>query len=582
MEPKQTMMIEPEHTPAEAGRNPAPFRASLLGTSTIPSIGMTFREAADRVREMVERANNSPRGEDDGIEDKAELERREAVRNADCEEWSRIEAAMMVTPAQTVGDLFAKVERLVCPSLGILQMEYLDAEIIMLEEDVRRLRPLLTGADLAATTDASIFAAFDRWADLVRDCCAAKADEDVRRLSDQADEAALNVMSYEPATREGLAAQVYLMLHLEHGGAAPDYLEIDFSSLSNADDADGAAVHALVERIKRIGRPGEGAAPQETPVNPSPGGIEAHAHHLADAEIFSAFERWKRDVVELVARQNGPDDDTFAAMCREVDAVALRVVKPTPATMEGLAAQIYTMLHLQHAGVPGDPVAIALDPPFDSDNPHTLAIHTIVNRVKLLGRSRVAGPMPSEELRKAWGELAALDAKVATLPGDSLDTGAYDAIAERSRDAARRVLTAPAHTVGDLEILAKFALRSLIFYFGVDEAQVRAWFADGTLPGDNERDSIAALWRLAKGLRNLTRAAPRADLAGANDQRQDADAFADTIAAFEAEAPATLALPQEPTGRMVNAGASAAGITPAQFQAAYAAAVEALKLERAA
>lgn len=73
-----------------------------------------------------------------------------------------------------------------------------------------------------------------------------------------------------------------------------------------------------------------------------------------------------------------------------------------------------------------------------------------------------------------------------------------------------------------------------------------------------------------------------AEQGGANDLHQDADAFADTVAAFEAEAPATLALPQEPTGRMVDAGASAAGITPAQFQAAYAAAVEALKLERAA
>ncbi|CBS87019.1 hypothetical protein [Azospirillum lipoferum] len=73
-----------------------------------------------------------------------------------------------------------------------------------------------------------------------------------------------------------------------------------------------------------------------------------------------------------------------------------------------------------------------------------------------------------------------------------------------------------------------------------------------------------------------------AEQGGANDQHQDADAFADTVAAFEAEAPATLALPLEPTGRMVDAGASAAGITPEQFQAAYAAAVEALKLERAA
>ncbi|MBP2233401.1 hypothetical protein J2847_006739 [Azospirillum agricola] len=68
----------------------------------------------------------------------------------------------------------------------------------------------------------------------------------------------------------------------------------------------------------------------------------------------------------------------------------------------------------------------------------------------------------------------------------------------------------------------------------------------------------------------------------ANDHQTKVDAFADSVAAFEAEAPVTLALPLEPTGRMIEAGATAAGITPEQFQAAYAAAMDALKLERVA
>ncbi len=431
------MTIDPEHTPAEAERNTAPFRASLLATTTIPELGMTFREAADQTRTLLETFAAIPE------EDKAAQEARGKT-------WERLHDAILATPAETLGDLFAKVERMGC---GYIGMGFFDLE---------------------------------------------------------------------QAEKEGLARDVQRLL------------------------------------------------PQ----------IIAAAS--ADAEIFAAFERWKQSVTELVRRPSDIDDDTFTGMCTEVDAVALKVIAPAPVTMDGLAAQIYTMLHLEHSGTMEDPAGIAFDPPYDPDNPHTLAIHTIVNRVKLLGTARVAGPVPSAELRKAWDELVALDAEVTTLPGEALDNGEYDAIAERSRDAARRVLTAPAHTVGDLEILAKLALRSLIFYFGVDEAQVRAWLTDGSLPGDNERDSLAALWRLAKGLRNLTRAAPRANLAGANDQRQNADAFADTIAAFEAEAPTTLALPLEPTGRMVDAGASAAGITPAQFQTAYAAAVEALKLERAA
>ncbi|WP_455172675.1 hypothetical protein [Azospirillum largimobile] len=418
-------------------RNPAPFRASLLVTTTIPALGMTFREAADQTRMLLEAFAAIP-------------EEDETARDAHAKAWERLHHAILATPAQTFGDLFAKVERMGCGYIG------------------------------------------------------------------------MRVFDLEAEEEEGLARDVQRLL------------------------------------------------PQ----------IIAAAS--ADAEIFAAFDRWKQSVTELVRRPANIDDDAFAGLCKEVDAVALKVVSPAPVTMEGLAAQIYTMLHLEHSGTMEDPTDIALVPPFDPDDAHTLAIHTIVNRVKLLGKARVAGPAPSADLRKAWDELVALDAQVETLPAEALENGGYDAIVERSRDAARRVLTAPAHTVGDLEILAKLALRSLIFYFGVDEAQVRAWFTDGDLPGDNERDSLAALWRVAKGLRNLTSAVPDARARAANDQHQDADAFADTVAAFEAEAPATLALPLEPTGRMVAAGASAAGITPAQFQTAYAAAVEALKLERAA
>lgn len=60
------------------------------------------------------------------------------------------------------------------------------------------------------------------------------------------------------------------------------------------------------------------------------------------------------------------------------------------------------------------------------------------------------------------------------------------------------------------------------------------------------------------------------------------DTFADTIAAFEAEASVPLCMPQAPTARMVKAGAEAAGISPKQAQAIYAAMAEAYRQERAA
>lgn len=54
-----------------------------------------------------------------------------------------------------------------------------------------------------------------------------------------------------------------------------------------------------------------------------------------------------------------------------------------------------------------------------------------------------------------------------------------------------------------------------------------------------------------------------------------ADAFAQAGAAFEAQASATLSMPLELTDRMIDAGASAAGITPDQFKAAVIAARDA-------
>ena len=561
MEPKQTMMIEPEHTPALTERNPAPFHVSLLATTNIPVLGITFREAADQTRALL---GGYPAVPDD-----------ESAQEAQGREWQRLHDAILAAPAETFGDLLAKVERMACPHIGMRNFHLKEVERGVLEQDVERLRSHLTAG---ASADAEIFAAFDRWADLVRDCCAAKADEDVERLSEQADEAALDVMTYEPTTPEGLAAQVYVMLHLERGGTAADRLDIDLSTAGTPDDgAHARAVHALLERVRRIGRPDASTAEARRLGGELARAADsrAGAYQLPE-EVSRAMQAvCARNVAESAKaeiRNPGPGEElrnTFRRL-EEQDRKSVMALAPFMAVSAHLndamlnVAREHGVIRMHRAWLEGHLADIPAEGSAVTEG------------------SRLQERPASEELQQAWGELVALDAQVETLPAEGLENGAYDAIVERSRAAARRVLIAPAHTVGDLEILAKLALRSLIFYFGVDEAQVRAWFTDGDLPGDDERDSLAALWRVAKGLRNLSDATPDARVPVANDQHQDADAFADTITVFEAEAPATLAVPLEPTGRMVDAGASAAGITPAQFQAAYAAAVEALKLERAA
>lgn len=73
-----------------------------------------------------------------------------------------------------------------------------------------------------------------------------------------------------------------------------------------------------------------------------------------------------------------------------------------------------------------------------------------------------------------------------------------------------------------------------------------------------------------------------AGLGGLQAANDAADAFGDTVAAIAGEAFAPLAIPQTPTDAMVAAGAAAAGVTPEQFAAGFAAAVEAYALERVA
>lgn len=443
------------HHVAEAARCASPNETSMIHT-----IGMTFRQAANRVRELVEQANNSPKGEDDGI-DKAELERREAARDADCEEWSRIEKAMMSTPAQTVGDLFAKVERLACPSLGIRQMEYLEAEIIMLEDDVKRLRSLLTGPHLSVP--------------------------EVGEEAPQDTLASLYVRWVETRARyldEGLPEE-------EHEAAEAELDEIE-------DRLGLEPVRHIGDAIVKLGY------------------FLTHSNQILDDECLPAIDAnssrpWPRIlflIEEGADRLPADMREPFRAMVAGLRQLMQRHVKLTEdAERRAEAYQI------------PEQVAQAMQAACTRDRAAS-------------AEEDVRAPVQAQGRRE---EALAL----------------FCALKPESRKTFlefMRFLPVSSH------------LHSAMLDFAREHGMTRHY----------------SEW--LKG--HLTDVGGEQD--GANDQHQEPDAFADTIAAFEAEAPATLALPLEPTGRMVDAGASAANITPAQFQTAYAAAVEALKLERAA
>lgn len=528
------------HQVVEAARSASPDE-----TSIIPSIGLTFRQAADRVRELLKRGSTELK---DDPEDAAELERVEAERFSDAGEWSRIERAMLATPAQTVGDLLAKIERLACPELGIRHLVFPDEDIAQLEDDVQRLQPLWS--EIGPSTvgdghpDADILALGRRRAELIDslECPGKIAEDDAEPVVIEWKEIDHLIMELEPRTAAGLAVQLSAIWSLF---PEPDE--------KNGPTADGRLERAwlwtAMKNAERIG----GSAQL------------AHDRQDADVPIFAAYSRWSELVQDCYAAKT---DDDCERLSEQADEAAFDVMTHEPATREGLAAQVFVMLHLEHGGTTADHLDIGFSALTGGDGPDSAAVQALVDRVKRVGRRDEAyelyaaameeriGTAASNDLRQAWEELRALDAaedQSATADPD------FDIYRQQREAITARILSAPICTAMDREILVRFALHSAVAHWG-DEPTISTQGAE----------HIIALRRLL--------GAP----AVANDQRHDADAFADTVAAFEAEAPATLALPLEPTGRMVDAGASAAGITPAQFQAAYAAAVEALKLERAA
>lgn len=125
-------------------------------TSTIPVLGMTFRQAADRVREQLEWVERS--ADQDPDDSGPEKEQREATSD----ERRHLNKVIMTTPAQTLGDVLVKLERLACPYTGAAVFEIEEDEITTIADDLRRIADRVAlpvaGPVAAPTSDADAFA----------------------------------------------------------------------------------------------------------------------------------------------------------------------------------------------------------------------------------------------------------------------------------------------------------------------------------------------------------------------------------------------------------------------------------------
>ncbi|WP_042693626.1 hypothetical protein [Azospirillum sp. B506] len=284
-----------------------------------------------------------------------------------------------------------------------------------------------------------------------------------------------------------------------------------------------------------------------------------------DADIL-ALGRRRSELIDQID-QPGRSDDEIMPLRIEWKEVDHLIMELQPKTGAGLAVQLATVWY-QLEPEPGGEHCPKADSPLDR-----VWLWTAMKNAERIGGTSQPAPdrKDGSEISNAFDAL--LDAMKAesALPEDMSD-GDREPYENKMMAAADHLADLAPKTFCDAAIL----LRYLILRVCCDTLESEQAFLRGAEPSEADLVDFRAriLWWVVKML--------EASPAAANDQHQNADAFADTVAAFETEAPATLALPLEPTGRMVDAGASAAGITPAQFQAAYAAAVEALKLERAA
>ncbi|CAO3372920.1 hypothetical protein [Azospirillum argentinense] len=103
------------------------------GTTFIPEIGMTFGEAAARVKELLDLTESSFEA------DPSEDGEAEAQRRAYAEKRQPLTEAIFSTRAQCMGDVLAKLERLCCPLTGMDAYVYSADQIGAIVTDIRNV-----------------------------------------------------------------------------------------------------------------------------------------------------------------------------------------------------------------------------------------------------------------------------------------------------------------------------------------------------------------------------------------------------------------------------------------------------------
>ncbi|WP_149168354.1 hypothetical protein [Azospirillum brasilense] len=292
-----------------------------------------------------------------------------------------------------------------------------------------------------------------------------------------------------------------------------------------------------------------------------------------DAELLAAWDLWCRPDT----MPDGPERQAAVTSASQAEATIETVPARTP---QGAAVKAMAVVQLVLGRSPD-----ALEGPMPEDVEDDCASRVLWTLARDLRRLWWWAPCPSAPTAAAPNGQHP-DARLLTLwERYTAAVNAYEALPDGLTDEDYEPSWLAVDGLRD-EIeatmpltLAGVAVRLKLHLIGLaEDAAVTPSCFGGPMPAVlNSAGDLVALWRLIARLEGATVAAGPF----VTPTAPETDAFAETIAAFRKEAPASLAIPDTPTEAMVRAGAAAGGCRPEQVRTMFAAMVEAYHREAA-
>lgn len=552
-------------------------------STIIPHLGMTFVEAKRKLDALIAAHNVMA---DDATNEEL---------GAHSDLWQPLECAIFASTPVTLADAIVLLEIVINDLPDPLRTDGQDMKCLP-----RVLAALTKHRDAAQVLpvehpDRALLEAWAGYVKAMRDhkhftevVMPNGTDEDYEPYSQVIDALADRIIEHRASTVEGFAVQLrYLFAawiesaDAERAAIYDEPVTEDLAEVLSQDYRERmlweiAQAATQASRVDLLGSAAGGGAGQST--------FKMLCQDATDAELIDATVGWMH-LAAAFADDFGEDRDPTEQELTEIERLE-DLIAFTPCTAAaGALAKAVRLTDCMIGAIPAIEPGGKLEPLLNTislpeqEGPVATLVQQLAKNLKAIIQDQIGHlDLACRRREPAQGAVGNTDAELLAAFEEWRAAGRAVEF-EGTEGAQQRVDAATDRLLGFIPTTIAGAVALLRFLFAKGEGGAEAEHAilNGVLPGEDFiedfRDGV--VWRLIRGLEGIA-------LQPANDQPGTSNPFAGAVAAFEAEAPATLSVPQQPTGGMVEAGATAAGITPEQFQAAYAAAVEALKKERAA